>query len=266
MSHDEISYLEGLPKFRPAVEWIWAEIDRVWDEIGLDNCVQLDGQRINDFYSHPVWLVNGVFTATDPISVSHREAIAKYSDSLSPTIIGDYGGGFGELARAFTAVNSRATVEIIEPYPLQTVLDRLADHPRVHFVNDLSRKYDLLIAQDVLEHVEDPIGLAARMASFVDIEGHIIFANCFYPFIKCHLPSTFHLRHTFCNIMKRMGLLPLGTIPGAQHAQVFRRGPNLNVSKARTAESLSKVIGPIINKARPLLAKVLKRNKITIDG
>ena len=101
LSQDEIDYLSGLPPKLPTVEWAWGEMDRVWHQLELDNSRPLTGQQIGKFYSHPVWLMNGVFTAIDPDSVSHRDAIARYLGKIEAKSIADYGGGFGELARAW---------------------------------------------------------------------------------------------------------------------------------------------------------------------
>src|SRR5690606_34326321 len=112
------------------------------------------------------------------------------------------------------------------------------------FASDLGRDaYDVVIAQDVLEHVEDPVLLASKLASAVRVGGTVLFANCFYPVIECHLPSTFHFRHTFRFVMRALGLSYVGSIRGAEHAKIFRRHGSIELKKARYAEMASMKLG-----------------------
>ena len=84
-----------------------------------------------------------------------------------------------------------------------------------------------------------------------------IFANCFYPVIQCHLPKTFHLRHTFPYVMKALGLRFVGSVDGAAHALVFERAAPLSLSNARRAETASRLIGPLLNHTRGLLRALI---------
>lgn len=257
LSQAEVNYLVGLPQELPTVDWVWEEMNRVWREINLDNRLPLACQKIGDFYSHPVWLMNGIFTALDPVSVSHRTAISNYLKRIGVNSVADYGGGFGELAQAICRAIPDVAVSIVEPYPSRVGLERLRDEARIRFVSELSvGEYDAIIAQDVLEHVEDPLTLANQMANAVHEDGILIFANCFYPVIQCHLPSAFHLRFTFPWVMKALGLRYLGLIEGAEHAQVFKREGQLNFAGARRAETISRLLGPIFNQIRLFFSKI----------
>lgn len=259
VSQTETDYLSSLPVGLPAVEWVWAEMDRVWHHYGLNSRKPLSGQRVGDFYSHPVWLMNGIFTALDPVSAAHRSAIGRYLLSAGVRVVADYGGGFGELARAITCTDNNVSVSIVEPYPSRVGLERLRNELNIKYVPSLlPSAYDAIVAQDVLEHVEDPLTLVLDIASAVREGGLIIFANCFYPVIKCHLPGTFHLRHTFPFVMKALGLRYVGVVNDVAHAQVFTRIGALDPAKARKAESLSKIFGPALNVARRAMSP-LKR-------
>jgi len=248
LSLPQIQYLNALPQKFPDTLWLRKEMDRVWDDYGLNNRRPLALQPIGEFYSHPVWLLNGVFSVIDPSSLSHREAIAACLSQNGAKRIADFGGGFGELALQLVHAVPDASVSIIEPYALKAAANRLREEPRIRIVPDLVEyDYDAIIAQDVLEHVEDPILLASRLASSVRDGGYVVFANCFSPLIKCHLPSTFHLRHTFKWVMSSMGLRYTGTVAGAEHALLFVRKGAVELRKARSAERLSRILGPIIN-------------------
>ena len=248
LSSFEIDYLASLPDSVPTVDWVWQEMDRVWNGFGLDNRAALAGQDIGKFYRHPVWLMNGVFTQADPTSAGHRAAISRCLDSFGLKRIADYGGGFGVLAREIRETIPDSVVTIIEPYPSRVGIERLKTVQGVGFAADFEADgYNAIILQDVLEHVEDPIGIAYAAARALRQDGIVIFANSFYPVIQCHLPSTFHLRHTFRLIAEAMGLEFVGVVSGAEHAQIFRRRGPVALGRARRGESVSRVVGPVLN-------------------
>lgn len=253
----EANYINGLPQAVPDVEWVWSEMDRIWDEFGLDNKRPLTGQPIADFYKHPVWLMNGIFTAIDPDSIRHRCAMAEFIKNQSSAYVADYGGGSGELALRIAEGIKVTEVDIIEPFPSGLSEDKVQSEKKINFVNLLGKnKYDVIVAQDVLEHVENPIALVIGMTKAVKPEGLIIFANCFYPVIKCHLPKTFHLRHTFTILMKIFGLQFICQIPDAEHALVFKKTTGLHTKRLRLFEGISKFIGPSVNMLLLLLVRL----------
>jgi 2-polyprenyl-3-methyl-5-hydroxy-6-metoxy-1,4-benzoquinol methylase len=257
VSNVEAEYLTNLPQTFPTVQWVWEELDHVWQLQNLDNKRPLVEQPIGAYYGHPVWLMNGIFTAIDPDSVAHRTAIARYLKLANVKSIADYGGGFGELALAVSHAIEDASVSIIEPYPSKFALERLRSEASIKFVSAPEAcGYDAVIAQDVLEHVEDPLGFAYQIATSTHAGGKIIFANCFYSVIQCHLPATFHMRHTFPLIMNALGLHYLGRVEGAAHAQIFERVGELNINKARRIEAVSRVIGSPLNNAYAFLAQI----------
>lgn len=258
LSQAEVDYLSALPKNLPTVEWVWEEMDRVWAEYELDNTRALKSQSIASFYSHPVWLMNGIFTSLDPASKAHRVAIAHFlTISGRAGTIADYGGGFGELARILVQTDPGVSVVIVEPYPSRVGVERLRNERRISFVSELAdAEYDAIIAQDVLEHVEDPVALASEIAGAVKVNGTVIFANCFYPFINCHLPSTFYLRHTFRWVAVALGLKYLGRVEGVEHAQVFERTGKINLSRARTVGRICRPVGRMVNTVRQVLGRI----------
>jgi 2-polyprenyl-3-methyl-5-hydroxy-6-metoxy-1,4-benzoquinol methylase len=260
LSEYDKKYLQSLPDRLPAVEWVWAEMDLVWNSYNLNNRKQLENQAIGDFYSHPVWLMNGVFTSLDPASEVHRELISQFVQDKGLKVIADYAGGFGELALKLAKKAPDASIKIIEPYPSKFGLHRLKGIKNIDVLAHLGiNEYDVIIAQDVLEHVKDPIGLAIALTESVKDNGLIIFANCFYPVIKCHLPGTFHLRHTFRFVMVAYGLEYIGRLAGAEHVLIFKKAGNIHANKARGAEKLSQIFGGFINFSRELLSKIKKQ-------
>lgn len=249
LNAQELEYVAALPREVPPNEWVWSELDRVWHAFGLDNRLPLSNQPIGEFYGHPVWLMNGVFSAADPTSSAHRSSIADFVASSTLTRVADYGGGFGELARAVTERSPESTVTIVEPFPSAVAQSRLRANERVEFADRIDGHFDVVIAQDVLEHVEAPVKLAAELAGAVRPGGVVIFANNFTPVIECHLPRTFHLRYTFRLVMSAMGLRYRGRIDGAEHAQVFEVSDSIRPRLARAVGLGSQLLWPLL---RPL--------------
>ena len=250
-------YLKGLPQEKPTVEWLWQEMDRIWIDKGLDNRKKLAVQDIAGFYSHPVWIANGIFTSIDTESVDHRKAIKDYLVDIRAQNLADYGGGSGILAEIITT-DSDINVDIVEPYPFKFFIDKYETNSKIKYVNDFeSSNYDVIIAQDVLEHVENPIEMAYQISKHVKLDGYVIFANCFYPVIECHLPSTFYLRHTFGQVMTAMGLKYVGRVKGASHALIFRRKHRLNLKRAIIASKVARASQPLIQIAAKLKNKFI---------
>lgn len=257
LSESQQKYIESLPKDVPSVEWVWCEMDRVWDKCGLDNKRLFSEQDIGSFYGHPVWIMNGLFTEIDPVSVGHRKSITDYFREFGLLKLADYGGGSGVLAEQIALNHKKASVDIVEPYVSDFFIKKSSASQSVNFVSDYEHSnYDCVIAQDVLEHIENPIETAFSMSCHVKKNGYVIFANCFYPVIKCHLPSTFYLRHTFKFVMQRMGLVYIGRIPGAEHALVFQNTGDLDLEKALRLVPRIKVLGLFLNKLAPIASGV----------
>ena len=240
----------------PLVEWVWGEMDRVWNELQLDSRRSLKGQKIGEFYSHPIWILNGVFTATDPVSVQNRKAIAATLFRLGVVDIADYGGGFGELAKNIHAVNPDARIDIVEPFPSKFGANQVGNLDGIRFTKDFKGLFDCVVAQDVLEHIERPLELAVRMVNATKPDGFLIFANCFSPVIKCHLPSTFYLRHTFSYVAQALGLTFIGRIDGADYALIFKHSGDIDHKKLRRRMIIAKAIGPVLNILRPFLGNI----------
>jgi len=244
LDEEAIRYLAALPKHKPTVLWVWQEMDRLWNEIAQRPECKADIHKLfQAYYAHPVWLLNGVFTAVDPESIEHRRAIAKRAVACAPARVVDYGGGFGELARALASLLPRAQIEILEPFASAVGRAAVKDLPNVKFAAEFGEPCDVMIAQDVLEHVERPIELAICMAQAVRPGGYLIFANCFWPVIKCHLPPTFYLRRNFRYVMRGLGLEFVGTVEGAVHAEVYRRPLELDLDMCRRHDRVAKLFG-----------------------
>lgn len=253
----------------PSLEQLWSLMDQAWARHGCDNRSP-DPERLARFYSDPVWLLNGMFIEQHDESMGHRRAITASVAAMEPRRVVDFGGGFGTLARLLAAALPQGEISICEPYPPRHGIESCKPFPNIRFVPALtSQAYDVLVSTDVLEHVPDPLALLADMVDSVRPGGHLVIANCFFPVIQCHLPCTFHLRHSFDSFCRELGLEVLGPCTGS-HATIYRRQQVLapDWTRLRAMERSSqqrflrsqwrmKVLGPWGHRARLLATRPL---------
>ena len=262
LSSDELAYLSQLQGRDLHLAEIWELMDRAWESAGADHA-ETDKQAVSQFYASPVWLLNGIFTEYDTESKHHRDDIANWLAQHAFDLIFDYGGGFGSLARKIATLCPDTQVQVVEPFP-RKLAQGLAEHfPNLTFVPTMSGNADCIIAQDVLEHISDPLAVFGQLLDHVKVGGYVITANCFYPVIKCHLPQTFHFRYTFRHIVPSLGCRYVGTIPGVRHAQIFLKTDSRpDWYKARQQEHLSRrvalLLHPIVEPGKLLVRPLWK--------
>jgi 2-polyprenyl-6-hydroxyphenyl methylase/3-demethylubiquinone-9 3-methyltransferase len=244
----------------PSLEQLWKIMDTVWDEIGCDN-QNFDIDKINKFYQHPVWTLNGLFIEQDELSLLNRQSICdwiKQQDESVKTII-DCGAGMATLAKLLATELPNLSIHLYEPYPSQIVVARLRAYPNIKFVNQLEGNlYDCLISTDVLEHVPDPLAFFSEMINQVKPNGYMIIANCFYPVIKCHLPCTFHLRYTFNLFTQLLGLKKLETFNG--HINIYQKNKTIipNWTLIRFLEKISNILYRFLEVVRIIYHQINK--------
>jgi 2-polyprenyl-3-methyl-5-hydroxy-6-metoxy-1,4-benzoquinol methylase len=228
----EFNYLKNFQNSSDfSIEKLWQEMDHVWDNYGLNNKLGFKFQNIGVFYSHPVWILNGIFSSVDELSLQNRTEISKFiNENGKIRTIADFGGGFGQLASIISFNGSvDLSIDIIEPYPSKVAYHLLDSFSNIKIKPEFgSCMYDCIIAQDVLEHVENPIKVAQGLIMHLNKGGYIVFANCFHPYIKCHLPANFHLSKTFAWIMSSAGLALHQNMKNAPHIQVFVKQGRIN--------------------------------------
>lgn len=218
----------------PTLDALWKIMDEIWEEYGCDDR-NLD-YRVENFYSHPVWLLNGLFIEQHQESISNRQAFTKWVIGQKPKRIADYGGGFGTLARMIAKSCPDTDVEIIEPHPHQLAIERSNNFNNLSYQKKLDGKYDILIATDVFEHVLDPLSLAAKTSMSLKTNGHYLIANCFEPVIKCHLSQYYHFYHTFNRALEAMNL---EIVEEVIYGTVFKFNHKLDINKGRKIEKKS---------------------------
>ncbi|MCM2351381.1 MAG: class I SAM-dependent methyltransferase [Bacteriovoracaceae bacterium] len=240
------------------LEQMWYLMDLVWDDYGCDN-KNLNWEKIGAFYSHPVWLLNGLFIEQDEISMGHRHAISNWIVQNKFNRVVDYGGGFGTLARLVAEKDKSININIFEPHPSDFGLKRSTEYNNIKIIKKLENNYDCLMSTDVLEHVLDPLKDFSEMIKSVKLNGYLVIANAFYPMIKCHLPQVFHFRYTFNEFAKLMGLEVVGILEGS-HATIFKKieEKDHNWRKIRFYEKTSKFLFPVIEISRIILRPIKK--------
>lgn len=240
------------------LEQMWYLIDLIWDDYKCDN-KNLDWDKIEQFYSHPVWLLNGLFIEQHDVSMGHRHAISDWIIKNDFKNVVDYGGGFGTLARLVASKDKNIQMNIYEPHPSEFGLKRAEEFENINIIGELGSNYDCLMSTDVLEHVADPLNDFAGMIKSVRINGYLVIANAFYPMIKCHLPKNFHFKYSFNHFSKIMGLEIIGILDGS-HATIFRKVEDIepNWSKIRFYETLSKIYFQIIEILKSVLRPIKK--------
>lgn len=258
LTREDADYLREHWNALADVDAVWACMDSEWDRTDAGYSAE-DQAKIGQFYASPVWLLNGIFTQADGESRQHRMAIADRVAMLDPSHVVDFGGGFGSLARTIRERCPEARIEIIEPFPTQ-LAKALAAKSGVQYAAALPKGADVILAQDVLEHVTDPLELFGQLLSSLDPGGTIITANCFHPVIKCHYPGALHFAFTFRHIAPALGCRFVGSVPGVDHAEIYRktdRQPNWRL--ARCLEMASRLAYPARLTAGRIGKKLLRR-------
>ena len=249
LDDSEVAYLQQHWVALGSVDEIWRLMDQDWDQTGA-GYTPAEAKALGEFYSSPIWLLNGIFTELDEESRGHRNAIASYIAKLNPTHLADYGGGFGAFSRRLGQSLPDCRIEVIEPYPTK-LAQILGQNSGIAYQSKLPEKPDIITAQDVLEHVIDPLKLMGELLAALEPGALVITANCFKPVIKCHYPGAYHLHFTFRHIAARLGCEFVETVPGAGHAEVFRKTDAApDWAAARRLERLSRAVHPLMKGAQ----------------
>ena len=263
LKKSEVEWLENIFEIfdgYPNLEQLWFLMDEIWNEYKCDSNIM--DSKIDNFYSHPIWLLNGLFIEQDNESLNYRNEFVDWIVKKNPKKIADFGGGFGGLGRMIGSACPNSSIEIIDEYPHPAAIAIAERTHNVRYKPKLTNKYDIIVATDVFEHIPDPLGLAKEIVKFIRKGGFFLIANCFEPVILCHLPQTFHFRHTWPLIMKNIGLTPKEKVAYGQAFIKNSLKPNLKI--ARLAEKRSQDIFKLTSflpgrLARPLLKIILPK-------
>jgi hypothetical protein len=242
----------------PTLEQIWLCMDVVWDQLRCDNR-HVDPDKTDVFYGHPVWLLNGLFIEQHPESLRNREIISNWIARTGGMRIADFGGGFGTLARMIATKCPQTCIEVIEPYPHPVAVAKSRQFTNISYRRELCGEYDVIVAMDVFEHVSDPLRLVYETARYLKCDGIYLTANCFYPVIKCHLPVTFHFRHSWNRVMRMMRLRYIETVC---YGYAFQKTGHADLLAARVLEVVSSLSFSVIEASREARSRLKLRTRL----
>lgn len=225
----------------PTLEELWQLMDEAWQEERCDQAVM--DARVDRFYAHPVWLLNGLFIEQHQESLDNRRQFTAWVARQRPKRVADYGGGFGTLARMIGEACPEAEIQVIEPHPHLAAVALAEETRNVRYETKLQGEYDILIATDVFEHVPDPLAVVAQTSAFLRPSGQYLIANCFHPVILCHLPHTFHFLYSWDAVLSAMGL-KWGEVVcyGSAYRRSTHIDPGQGLRRARAIERRSRLI------------------------
>lgn len=234
---DEQKYIDSILQdgVYPTLEQVWALVDAAWNECQCDQGVT--DERVSKFYAHPVWLLNGLFVEQHAESLKQRQNIAEYVANLRPKRVADFGGGFGSLARMIGGLCPTAEINVVEPHPHRMAVYLAEKTSNVRYRSDLIGEYDVLIATDVFEHVQNPLALVESTSAHLKVGGEYIIANCFWPVVSCHLPSTYHFRWSWHLAMEAMNLYPGKSV---SYGRSYKKLGHISADSAHSIELRSK--------------------------
>ena len=210
-------------------------MDLAWEECGCNH--SLGEKELMRFYSHPVWLLNGLFIEQHQESLGHRHSFTSFVAQLEPKRVADFGGGFGALARMLGTRCGQIKVEVIEPHPHPLAIELAKETANVRYVAELNGEYDVIMATDVFEHVRDPIALVEKTSQHLVLGGHYLMANCFLPVIRCHLPENYHWHWSWPLAMQQMNLQPG---PVVAYGRIYQKVGPVAAAAARLVEQRSR--------------------------
>jgi 2-polyprenyl-3-methyl-5-hydroxy-6-metoxy-1,4-benzoquinol methylase len=251
------SFYSGLPPLRD----LWALLDQAWHDSG---CHEFSSSvTLASFYSHPVWLLNGIYSEHDIISLSHRNLLADYIASLHPTRVLDVGGGFGALSRSLGLRLPSTEIDIYEPFPHPAAEYMAQLTSNVRYIETINRTYDIIIATDVYEHLQEPLGFLEFTLTHLKSGGQYVFSNCFHPVIQCHLSRNNHFNASWSDVVNLYGLRRAGNL---SYGQAFiYSGPTfpIKIKQLVFLSSFAYLISSWLPRGSYLLNKAIYKALIT---
>lgn len=123
--------------------------------------------------------------------------------------------------------------------------------------------YDVLVNNDVLEYVENPINLISTFNASLKKGGILIAYWNFSYCIKGYLPKHFHFKYTFEKIVPLLGFSK--ELKNNKHGHFFRKERDIitkDLNKAYQIEKISRFFYPLnktIEKIKKIIIIILKK-------
>lgn len=208
-SEKALSYLHDDEKQKGlALPRVWAILDQGWDECSRQAKPANDrADFFRAYYDHPVWLINGAFSESDPETITDRLAAVRMVAHVEPKRVLDYGGGIGTVSRL--CAEKLEGVESIHLVDISRYSDttraHLKEFPAIQVLSEAKPPYDAVISTEVFEHVPDPIAAVAEINSLLRVGGALSASWSFVPVIKCHLAENLHFNNVMLWIVRALG-------------------------------------------------------------
>jgi len=189
----------------PTVQELWRILDAVWDQMGIET---ENGDSLKEYYSHPIWLYNGLIVESNPICVKTRYEIIQLAKKYSPRTVLDLGGGTGillKIAHAEIPQADRFDLVDISIKWESYVSEGLRPFGRIRALDHPQPPYDVVLSTEVMEHLRNPFEAISSINKFLKPRGVFIGTWSFYPMTRCHLPQNFYLARIFHNAVTLFG-------------------------------------------------------------
>lgn len=227
----------------PDIRTLWRILDRVWDDLGTDAG---DSASLESYYSHPIWLFNGLVVEHDPACRAEKYATVELARSVSPRRILDFGGGTGSLLKiTHERIEGAETLDLLEASPWhEAIANGLADYPKISIVREANGPYDVVFCTEVMEHLPDPFAALVEINWLLPIDGLLIATWSFFPMMKAHLAANFHLEILLHRIIFLLGFRLARRAGGDKPIFVFRKVRPATRGGAMAARMVSRASRP----------------------
>jgi 2-polyprenyl-6-hydroxyphenyl methylase/3-demethylubiquinone-9 3-methyltransferase len=236
------------------IQRIWSILDEGWQEVENQIKNKASGYTFSDllqeYYQHPVWLINAAFSESDEGTINDRLAAIRLISHVQPRKILDFGGGIGTVSRlcSITLPNAEE-IDLVDITDFRNIIQQyLADFKNIRVLEQPDPLYDAVISTEVLEHLIDPVEAIIQINNLLRIGGAFATSYSFAPVIKCHLPQNFHLRKSMFWIIRSLGFGFYGFERRGSTMYSFVKQSEITDDKikfARLLASLSKIPLPI---------------------
>lgn len=247
-------YVDPFRNDPPDIRTLWRILDRVWDDLGTDAG---DSASLENYYSHPIWLFNGLVLEHDPACRAEKCATVELARPASPSRILDFGGGIGSLLKiAHERIADAETLDLLEAAPWhEAIANGLADYPKIRIVREANGPYDVVFCTEVMEHLPDPFAALVEINRLLPIDGLLIATWSFFPMMKAHLAANFHLEFLLHRIILLLGFDLARRAGGDKPIFVFRKVRPATRGGAMAARTVSRASRPWLPVFRLLLGR-----------